>query len=258
MPRSCSGLAVIGPDGGHRRRCRAARARTIWSVTPASSAAASQACGAGRGREDDRVDLAGGDRPDGGLDDGGVRAAAPSGTRRGCAPERPRRRTPRRARRRPRRGAAPRCPGPATPSSSSTSAISALVSDSATQSAVSPAAWIAPRALGPRATIRVPRSISTERLGEARARPRPRSSRGTRCPVVTTTVSGGSASSDRVPREQRARRRCAGPCSARGRAGPRPRGDPGRRRARPDRRSAVMSTTQPARVWSMGSLTGPL
>ena len=59
----------------------------------------------------------------------------------------------RRGRRRPSRGAARRSRRPATPSARRYSPSSMDVSDSATQSAVSPACWIAPRALGPRATI---------------------------------------------------------------------------------------------------------
>ena len=86
---------------------------------------------------------------------------------------------------------------PSTPSVRSSCTISADVSDSATQSGTRPAAWSAPRALGPRATIRVCARAST------RSWPRPDASAVSNqprnpMPVVTTSTSGGSATSSRV------------------------------------------------------------
>ena len=120
---------------------------------------------------------------------------------------------------------------PATPSPSMTSAISAAVSDSATQSADSPAAWIAPARLGPRATIRARASTSrrapaSPAASAASIHPRKPT------PVVATTTSGGFARTCGCPRRA-ARRRCAARCSAPARADGRPATLERRRQLRP-------------------------
>ena len=83
-----------------------------------------------------------------------------------------------------------------TPSASRNCSSSAAVSDSATQSADRPACWIAPRAFGPRATIwagRIAPRNSSSSPASSTASIQPRNP----TPVVTTTMSGGSAMSSR-------------------------------------------------------------
>ena len=233
MPRSLQRLGGDRSDGGHHDAARAGRARRCRRRRRRRRRPRARRR-AGRGGEHDRVDLAGGDGRGPTRSRRRRPAAVPSGTRRGCATSRTGGRerlvetVGARAvvlhrdlagRRRPRR-AAPR-------------AISALVSDSATQSAVSPAAWIAPRALGPRATIRVPREHRDERLVEQPAASAASIQPRNPMPVVTTTMSGGSASSDRVPSSSAASSMCGHHAERRARAGRRHRGARARRRARP-------------------------
>ena len=240
-PRDCSGLAVTGPTAAATMQPEANRASSR-SVTPSASAADSQAWAPGA-----EVKTTASISPSAAARTEAARATGSGGG--------PQRYTTRLATTAPAaassvsRPSAPapwcctaiRCP--ATPSASSRSRISAEVSDSATQSACSPAAWIAPRALGPRATIRAPRSTSTSssaRPAASAASTHPRNP----MPVVTTTVSGGAASRSLVSSSSCSSCSCGTMLSAgawRTIAPRRDRAEP----SSPERRSAVTSTTQP-------------
>ena len=180
---------------------------------------------------------------------------APSGRRRGS-----------RRRRRPRRtlveavGARAvvlhRDPLPRHPSASRYCRISAAVSDSATQSACSPAAWIAPRALGPRAMIRAAAEDLQQLVGQAGGvgglDPPAEPDAGR-----TTTMSGGLAS---IPlwlsrlRRPGAARLSAGACrtaprGARGGGALERRSAVTRRRSPPSPSARLLSHRSPPPTW---------
>ena len=133
---------------------------------------------------------------------------------------------------------------PSTPSARRYAPSSVDVSDSATQSAVSPACWIAPRAFGPRATIWAPsnaacRSSSSPASSAASIQPR------NPTPVLATTISGGFAMSSRV----RAMRASSSMCGTIVSAGACRTVAPWRSRAAassPERRSTAITMVQPS------------
>ena len=224
------------------------------ATTPGLVGRLSHACAPGRGREDDRVDLAGGHAADRRRrpQPGPGRAPAVDDEARDLgAGRREHLVQPVGARAVVLDGDA----RPATPSLSSTSATSARVSDSATQSAVQPGGL--DRAAGLGAARDDPGALehAARAARRARARRPPRSSRGTRCRWSPPRCPAGRPSSDAGALEQPSSSTCgtmlsAGACRT---SAPR---RPSAAASSADRRSAVMSTTRPARIWSMGSSRG--
>ena len=249
----------LGGDRVRRRpsrRCRAARARRCWSVTPASSAASSQACAPGADVKTTASISPAATAAHRGLDHGRVRRRTPAVHDEAADP---------------RTGGGERLVEPvragAVVLDGDVAAGDALVEqhlgDLGARLGLGDPVGGEPGGLDRAARLgsarddpgaaRASRTSGSSSPAASAASIQPRNP----MPVVTTTVSGGSASSDRVPSSSAASSMCgtmlsAGACRT---AAPR---RPRAAASSADRRSAVMSTTRPARVWSMGSLTWPL